>query len=307
MSNGHVPVMAREAVHYLRLKAGMTVVDATLGCGGHAEAILEGTGPSGVLIGIDWDADALRTAKRRLSRFGDRVRIHRESYTGIADVAAQEGRDEVDAVLFDLGVSSLQLDAPARGFSFRRKSPIDMRMDRRRNFTGQHVLQQCTAGELAGIIKKYGEEPLAGAIAKAIKREPVSDTERLAEIVREVYRRAGRRVAIDPATKVFQALRIAVNDEIERLRAALPRAVEILKKGGRIVCISFHSLEDRVVKQTFARYAKGCTCPPGFPVCRCGGVPVLRVVLKRPERPAASEVAVNPRARSARLRAAEKV
>ena len=305
----HTPVMQREVMDLLALHPGMCVVDATVGCGGHAAGILERIGREGMLIGIDWDDEALAIARRKLASAGGDVRFHRGNFREVKEILAEEGIEKVDAVLFDVGLSSLQLESVERGFSFMVAAPLDMRMDRRRRKTAATVLGQCTAAELERLLREYGEEPLAKAIVREIvRRGKPRSTEELAELVRRIYARSGKRAwRIDPATRVFQALRIEVNDELENLHRALPRAVDLLRSGGRIVVISFHSLEDRIVKEEFVRAAKGCVCPPEFPVCRCGKTPILRVITRRPLRPCAEEVGRNPRARSARLRAAEKI
>ena len=308
MSGGHTPVMLREAVQLLGLRHGMSVVDATVGCGGHAAAILEEIGSDGVLIGIEWDAEALEVARGRLARTGWNVRLHRGNFTELKGILAEEGIEKVDAMFFDLGVSSLQLGDGERGFSLNLAGPLDMRMDRRRRKTAGTLLKMWGAGELEKILREYGEEPLARPIARAVTRWGVpGDTRELADLVARIYRRAGRRSRLKPATRVFQALRIAVNDELANLRKAIPQAIDVARVGGRIVVISFHSLEDRIVKEEFSRHARGCICPPKFPVCRCGVRPSLRLVTKKPLRPAAEEVAMNPRSRSARLRAAERI
>jgi len=309
MKQGHTPVMLREAMSLLGLRPGMCVVDATVGCGGHAAAIMERIAPSGRLVGIEWDGEALEVARRRLAREGWRVSLHRRNFAELAEVLADERIAQVDAVLFDLGVSSLQLASADRGFSFSAPAPLDMRMDQRRRVTAQAILARSGAGDLERIFREYGEEPLARGIARALSRGPLPERAGdLAELVRRAYARAGRGGGrTHPATKVFQALRIAVNDELENLRKALPRAVDAVRRGGRVVVLSFHSLEDRIVKQVFLREARGCVCPPHLPVCRCGRSPRVRVLTRKPLRPSAEEIADNPRARSARLRAVERI
>lgn len=308
MSNPHLPVMLDEARQLLSLRPGMTVVDATLGCGGHASAILKEIGPRGILIGFEWDSEALEKARAALAgREGD-ARLHRAGYTELESVLAEEGVSGADALLFDLGVSSLQLASAARGFSFRNPGPLDMRMDDRRTTTAASLLRRGNREEIERVLRMYGEEPLARRIARElVRRGTPRDTGELAAIVSAVYRRAGRKTRTHPATRVFQALRIAVNEELANLKTALPQAVDVARSGARIVVISFHSLEDRIVKEEFSRRSKGCTCPPDFPVCRCGKRPELKIITKKPLRPTEREVESNPRARSARLRAAEKI
>ncbi len=308
MSGDHTPVMREEAVDLLRLQPGMCVVDATIGCGGHAAAIAERISPGGMLIGLDWDGEALAVAGERLRAPGCEVKLRRRNFRNLKEVLGEEGVREVDALLFDVGASSLQFESEGRGFSFSVRGPLDMRMDGRRTETAGAILSRFGAREMEQLFAEYGEEELARPIARAIVREGCpKDTVELAELVARVYAREGRRGRINPATKVFQALRIAVNDELGNLRLAIPQAIDVARKGGRIVVISFHSLEDRIVKEEFLRGAKGCICPPDFPVCRCGRAPGLKIITKRVLRPPAEEVANNPRARSARLRAAEKI
>lgn len=308
MRTAHKPVMLGEALNFLALRPGMIVVDATVGCGGHAAAILERIEPGGTLIGIEWDAEALRAARLALAGKPGDTRLHRGNFADLKSILADEGVAEADALLFDLGLSSLQLETGERGFSFSSPGPLDMRMDRRRRTTAANLLGKWDEKDLERVLREYGEEPLARRIAQTIARRGIPrDTRELAALVERVYRRAGCTSRRNPATRVFQALRIAVNEELDNLKAAIPQAVDVARRGARIVVISFHSLEDRIVKEEFSRRARGCICPPGFPVCRCGRVPQLRIVTKKPVRPSAEEVAANPRARSARLRAAEKI
>lgn len=308
MSNAHTPVMCGEAIDLLKIQPGMCVVDATVGCGGHAAAIAGRISPGGMLIGLDWDDEALAIAGERLRAPGCEVRLHRRNFRDLKKVLDEEGVSEVDALLFDVGVSSLQLESGGRGFSFSVHGPLDMRMDKRRPETAGAILSRLGAREMERLFVEYGEEELARPIARAIAGAGrPGDTVELAELVARVYAREGRHGRINPATKIFQALRIAVNDELGNLKSAIPQAIDAARAGGRIVVISFHSLEDRIVKEEFLRGAKGCICPPGFPICRCGRTPRLKIITKRPLRPSAEETAGNPRARSARLRAAERI
>ena len=308
MNNGHTPVMRGEALEFLRLQPGMRVVDATVGCGGHAAAIAERIGPGGVLIGLDWDGEALAVARGKLKRPEWDVRLHRRNFSELEKVLGEEGIHEVEALLFDLGMSSLQLESEGRGFSFSVPAPLHMRMDSRRTETVRMLLSRCGPRELERVLTEYGEEGLARPIAREIARRGCPEgTVELAELVARVYAREGRRSRINPATRVFQALRIAVNDELGNLRLAIPQAINVARRGARIVVISFHSLEDRIVKEEFAQGARGCVCPPEFPVCICGRTPRLKIITKKPVRPSPGEVINNPRARSARLRAAEKI
>jgi 16S rRNA (cytosine1402-N4)-methyltransferase len=305
----HVPVLLTSVVEFLRpAETGGLIVDATLGLGGHAEALLEHYG-SARLLGIDRDPAALELAGRRLERFGERARLVRGRHEELIEILEREGIKEVDGVLADLGVSSLQLDDASRGFSFRFDGPLDMRMGQSGE-SAAGLVNRLDAGELETIIRDFGEEPMAGRIARAIVsargEEPIETTTRLAEVVRAAKPRR-RHDEIDPATKTFQAIRIAVNRELEELGRFVEAAVARAKPGARIAVISFHSLEDRIVKQTFRKLEGECVCPPGFPVCACGARASVAVLTRRPVTAEAEEVEVNPRSRSAKLRVAEKV
>ena len=279
-------------------------MDATLGAGGHARALLE-AGPAIRLLGLDRDPDALELARSRLAGFGDRVQVLEANFGDLA--SALEGYPAPDGILADLGLSSMQLERSSRGFSFRRDGPLDMRMSRSGR-TAADVVANASAEELSRIFFEYGEERMAVKIARAIleerSRRPITTTRQLSRIVAGVR---GDREKIDPATRVFQALRIEVNEELQALSRFLAYAVEKLNAGGRLSMISYHSLEDRMVKETFRRESGICLCPPKLPVCVCGARRALVVLTRRPIRPSSSEVAANPRSRSARLRAAEKV
>jgi 16S rRNA (cytosine1402-N4)-methyltransferase len=314
----HEPVLLDEALSALQPAAALRAqgplpparyIDGTVGGGGHAAAILEVTAPDGRLLGLDVDPRALDVARERLAPFGDRAVLVRENFAVLDDVAAAHGFLGSDGVLLDLGLSSLQLADDARGFSFRSEGPLDMRADPSLATTAADILNRADARELARIFGEYGEEPEARRVAEAIARRRVSRPfETAADLGRFVagvkQRRAG---AIDPATRVFQALRIAVNRELENLDKGLHAALRALRPGGRLAVISFHSLEDRAVKTFMARESRDCICPPHLPTCVCGHRAGLRVVTRRPVRPDAAEVARNPRARSAVLRVAEKL
>lgn len=306
LTSYHTPVMLDEVVEALQPRPGMVFLDGTVGGGGHAEALLERSSPSGRLIGLDMDDEAIAAAAERLARFGERVRLVRANFSEMKTVC--EDLSGVDAVLLDLGVSSRQVDSAERGFSFQQDGPLDLRMDRRLERTAADVLREASYEELARIFRVYGEEPCAKRIAAAIVgargRQPITRTRQLAELVERVKGR-GRR-DLHPATLVFQALRLVVNDELAQLRCGLEAAVTVCKPMGRLAVIAFHSLEDRVVKDFMKRLASDCICPPGLPVCRCGQKRQLRLVTRKPLRPTGAEVARNPRARSARLRVAEK-
>ncbi len=305
----HTPVLLKEAVTQLALRRGGLYVDCTVGGGGHAREILRACGPEGQLVGLDWDEEAIPQARERLSEWGARVQLVRANYVELERVLMSLGVTTVDGVLFDLGVSSRQFDAPERGFSFQREGPLDMRMSRQLGATARDVLRTASLEELARIFRIYGEEKRARAIARKIVSErehaPVETTTQLAQLVERVL--GPKRRAIHPATRVFQALRIAVNHELDNLKRGLEAATKFLKSGGRLAVISFHSLEDRIVKQYFAEQSSGCICPPDLPACVCGRQPVLRVVTRKPLTPGEAEIRANPRARSAKLRVAEKI
>lgn len=306
----HKPVLLREAVDLLAPKPGGIYVDGTLGAAGHAAEILIRSSPDGVLVGLDQDAEAVERSRAALARFGSRAVVRQANYRDLPEVLTRVGYEQVDGVLLDLGVSWFHLKSPERGFSFMLEGPLDMRMDRSRQRTAADIVNTLPRAELAKLIREYGEERRAGAIARAIEkaraREPIMTTAQLARIVSGVFPPYPRR-RIHPATLTFQALRIAVNDEIGALREGLDRIIPLLKSGARLAVISFHSLEDRVVKQTFARAAKGCVCPPKMPVCTCNNRPSLKVVTTRPIMPGTEEMERNPAARSAKLRGAEKL
>lgn len=283
-------------------------MDATVGAGGHAEAILQRTGSGGRLIGIDRDDQALELASRRLARFGEAVTLVRENFAAIKAVLSSLGIDRVDGVLFDLGASTMQFAGPERGFSFTADGPLDMRMDRRQHVTAATLVNRLPERELADLIWRYGGERWSRRIARVIMRaRPLHTTGELAEVVRRAIPRRAWPRSIDAATRTFQALRIAVNDELSNLDNAIPDAAEVLREAGRLCAITFHSLEDRTIKHTFLRLSRGCTCPPGSSACTCGGKRWLRVLTKTPVTPTPEELARNPRARSAKLRVAERL
>ncbi|MGE5173175.1 MAG: 16S rRNA (cytosine(1402)-N(4))-methyltransferase RsmH [Betaproteobacteria bacterium] len=306
----HKPVLLREAVDLLAPRPGGIYVDGTLGGGGHAAEILNRSAPDGVLIGLDRDPEAIERCRKSLAKYGDRVIIRHANYRDLPSVLSALGFDEVDGVLLDLGLSWFHVKTPERGFSFQIDGPLDMRMDTSRPQTAADLVNRLSRDELVKIIREYGEERRAGAVARAIERarvrRPITSTVQLAEIVASAFPPYPPR-RIHPATLTFQALRIAVNDEIGALREGASRIIGLLKPGGRFAVITFHSLEDRVVKQTFATAAKGCVCPPKLPVCSCGRKPVVKVLTPRPITAGQDEVAQNPAARSAKLRAAEKL
>ncbi|MGH7805816.1 MAG: 16S rRNA (cytosine(1402)-N(4))-methyltransferase RsmH [Candidatus Binatia bacterium] len=304
----HHPVLLRETLSWLAPRSGGRYVDGTLGGAGHAEAILDASSPDGELLGIDWDEPARERAARRLAHFGERVKVYAGSYADLGELLESAGWDAVDGILLDLGVSSFQLDEADRGFSFSRSGPLDMRMDRDRGPSVAEWLHGVEQSELARVLREFGEEPRAGRIARAMidadRRGELGDTVALATLVARVV---GRSPGHHPATRSFQALRIAVNGELAELDRFLADAWKWLRPGGRLVMLAYHSLEDRRVKQAFALWNRECLCPRDVPVCRCGWSRKVRLLTPRPVRPTDAEVEANPRARSARLRAVERV
>jgi 16S rRNA (cytosine1402-N4)-methyltransferase len=300
----HTPVLLHEVVEMLAPERGGFYVDATLGAGGHAEAILE-RGPDARVLGLDRDTEALDAARTRLARFGDRAVLVEANFADLDEVL--DGRPPADGILADLGVSSMQLDEARRGFSFRRDGPLDMRMGRGGR-TAADIVAAASVDELTRIFREWGEERMAAKIARGIVRErtrgPIHTTRQLARIVAA---EKGGREKIDPATRVFQALRIEVNQELTSLARFLAAAVARMNGGGRIAVISYHSLEDRLVKDAFRRDSGVCLCPPRLPQCVCGAHAALRVLTRRPLRPSEAELRRNPRSRSAKLRVAEKL
>ena len=307
---GHIPVLMGEVLSHIVRPMTRSVLDATLGAGGHAEAILKAMDQVR-LIGMDRDDMAIAIARRRLAPYGDRATVARADYSHIGRLLDEQGLAGVDAILMDLGVSSMQLDDPARGFSFSHDGPLDMRMDRSGPVSARDLVNSADEKELVRIFREYGEEKNAPRIARAIVNQraasPIETTGQLAAIVAACsFSPPGRR-RIHPATRVFQAIRIAVNKELELLGRSLETAVDRLNPGGRIAVISFHSLEDRIVKRAFQRMASSCVCPKGVPVCVCGQKPRVQVITKKPVAPSEEEAESNPRARSARLRVAERL
>ncbi|MCS7251296.1 MAG: 16S rRNA (cytosine(1402)-N(4))-methyltransferase RsmH [Anaerolineae bacterium] len=301
----HVPVLLREALEGLKVRPGGVYIDATVGGGGHAAAILERSAPDGRLLGMDRDPEALARARERLRPFGERAVLVQGSYAELRRIAVRYDFLEVDGILFDLGLSSWQLSDPYRGFSFQIDGPLDMRYDPSQGIPAAEIVNRWPENQLAQIIRRYGEERFAQRIAKAIVRNrPIRTTTELAELIARVVGRG--REDQHPATRTFLALRIAVNEELQALEQALPQAVSLLKPGGRLAVIAFHSLEDRIVKAFFQRESRDCLCPPEIPVCTCGHRATLRMITRKPIRPSEEEVEMNPRARSARLRVAER-
>ena len=306
---GHRPVLADEVAQALlpALGHGGILVDATLGRAGHAHRLLDAA-ESVELIGIDRDPDALETSRSNLAAYAGRVRLVRDDFQNLEAVLERLGIAQVAGVLLDLGVSSPQFDDPHRGFSYRERGPLDMRMDPTTGPTAHDVVNQYAVSDLVRIIRRYGEERFARRIASAIERaRPIEDTVALAEVVKNAIPAATRRTGGHPAKRTFQAIRIEVNKELDALETVLPGAVQALRPGGRLVVLSYHSLEDRIVKRYFVEQSKGCSCPPDFPVCVCEAKASLRLVTRKPVMAGPEEVKGNPRASSVRMRVAEKL
>jgi 16S rRNA (cytosine1402-N4)-methyltransferase len=313
MNEGHLPVLVEEVIAILAPAPGSLHIDTTLGGGGHTERILEAANPDGRVLGLDADPAAIaRVAARLGPRFGQRLVLRQANFRDLAVVAMETGFVSVDGCLFDLGLSSYQLADRDRGFGFRAGGPLDMRFDPSRGVPASELLGSLDAAELTALLRRYGEEPKAPRIARAIvdarRVAPITTAEELAALIERVSPPNPRiRRRTHPATRVFQALRIAVNEELEALTAGLAAALDLLRPGGRLVVLSYHSLEDRIVKRFFQAERRGCVCPPELPVCACGRNPRLRLVTRPSITPTDAEVAANPRARSARLRAAERL
>lgn len=306
----HRPVLLKETLSFLVPERGGLFVDCTVGLGGHSEAILQSSAATRV-VGLDLDPAALAYARERLASFGDRFRAYQANFREIVDVLSRAGERDPSGILVDLGVSSLQFDSPERGFSFRFDAALDMRMDPTSGATAADLLQQLPESEIARIIFVFGEERHSRRIARRIverreQGEPVATTKELADLVATAVG-GGKRQQIHPATRTFQALRIAVNSELEGLGDFVQSAVDLLTPGGTFAGISFHSLEDRILKQELRRLSGHCQCPPRLPVCSCGARKVVEVLTRRPVTPTAREVDENPRARSAKLRACRKL
>ncbi len=302
----HKPVLYQEVLDILQPFPGGLYVDGTVGAGGHSRGILERSSPDGKLIGFDRDPAALTLAESNLAEFTDRVLLIHGSYHELALHLNNQNFHSVDGILIDLGLSSMQLDSPERGFSFRYDAPLDMRFDPGQPFSAFDLVNESTREELAEIIFKYGEDKFSRKIADAIIRNrPLATTQELAEIIQRVVPYSKSK--IHPATRTFQALRIVVNKELDALEDFLPAALEVLKPGGRLAVIAFHSLEDRIVKKYFRQESRDCICPPQVPVCVCGHQARIKEISRRPIYPGDSEIEENPRARSAKLRAAEKI
>ena len=302
----HLPVLLAETIDALQPHSGGVYLDGTVGAGGHAEAILRASDPSGRLIGFDQDEQALIVARQRLAGFGERVALFHANFDQMKQVTLTQAIPLADGILLDIGVSSMQLDQAERGFSFREDAPLDMRMNQTAGQTAADLVNELGQDELANLIYQYGEERLSRRIARAIvQARPIERTQQLAEVIARATPGGGRRQKIHPATRTFQALRIAVNDELGALERVLPQALKLLKPGGRLAIITFHSLEDRLVKQFFRRESQDCICPPEQLICTCDHQASIKLITKRPITATTTEIDVNPRARSAKLRVVE--
>lgn len=307
----HISVLYSEVIGYLAPRSGGIYVDGTIGGAGHAQGILEVSSPDGILLGFDRDSEALAAAAVKLAPFGDRVKLFHANYSQIFGILEREGVGRIDGMLLDLGVSSHQLDKDERGFSFQRDAALDMRMDASSGMTAADLVNTLPERELERIIKDFGEERWARRIAKVIvsarATAPIVTTLQLADLVKGAIPRARWEARLHPATRTFQAIRIAVNEELDSLEQGLADGMNALGTGGRLVVISFHSLEDRIVKNFINDSAKGCVCPKSAPLCVCGRLPVLRKLTGKPVIATPEEIEMNPRSRSAKLRAAEKL
>ena len=310
MQKHHESVLAKEILQHLHPREDGLIVDGTLGNGGHTELILKNTAPGLRVLGIDRDEQAIERAGKRLAPFRNRVTLIHGNFSDIKNILKKANVMNVDGLLLDLGVSSPQLDSPERGFSFMRNGPLDMRMDSTQKTTAADLLVKLSDEELVLVIKEYGEERFAKRIVRAIRKaqeqNPITTTLQLSNIVSGVTH-TPRPAKIHPATRTFQALRIAVNNELEHIKSTLSDSLGILSASARIMVISFHSLEDRIVKNFFKDEEKGCVCPPRLPVCACGHKTRLKIITRRPVTPASEEVKRNPRASSSKLRVAERV
>ncbi|MBM3240267.1 16S rRNA (cytosine(1402)-N(4))-methyltransferase RsmH [Candidatus Poribacteria bacterium] len=314
----HTPVLLKEVIQYIQPLSRGIYLDCTVGLGGHAKAILENSSPDGRLIGIDLDKDAIAIAQKNLSRFQNRVILIHGNFVNLDKILEELAISSVDGILMDLGVSSLQLETPHRGFSFLKSGPLDMRMDKNCSYsdkesganiiTAEQLLNTRSKEELTEIFYEFGEERWAGKIASEIVKvrikQPLTNTLQLVDIIERVIPKKSRGYKIHPATRVFQALRIHVNQELHNLESGLKHAVKALKPGAVICIISFHSLEDRIIKQTFRFLSRKCICPPKAPICTCNHKPALKLLTPKPIIPQSGEIQQNPRARSAKLRAA---
>ncbi len=305
-SSFHIPVMLSETIESLSVKAGGRYIDCTIGSGGHAATIMQQSAPGGQLLGIDADPKAIQFAKKRLKEYGSSILLVNDNFVNLETICLNNDFKPVNGILFDLGLSSLQLNSTNRGFSFQSEGPLDMRFNPNESITAANIINTLTEAEIAGIIRDYGQERNYRRIANYITKErPIKTSLELAQIVERAV--GSRRGKIHPATKTFQALRIAANNELENLELALKQAVDLLGFEGRLVVVSYHSLEDRIVKRYFKRESSNCICPPKVMSCTCNHIARLRLINKRVTRPSKEEIKANPRSRSARLRVVERV
>ncbi len=311
MAYEHIPVMLAEVIEWLSPKPGNIFVDGTVGGSGHATAICNAIAPDGIFIGLDQDRDAIDNANRVLKGFNTTVHLFHGNFVKMPDFLSQINIPAVDGILLDLGISFHHLATSGRGFSFRKDEPLDMRMDTRSRVNARELVNDLGEAELRRLFQRYGEERWSKQIARRIvlerKQHAIHSSRQLADIVCQAVPKAAWKPGFHPATRIFMALRIVVNKELERLEQFLDTAADFLKPGGRMCVLSFHSLEDRIVKQRFRALENPCTCPPDLPVCACGRQPILKVLTKKTQRPSAEEVMANPMARSTKLRAAEKL
>lgn len=307
----HVPIMLNEVIDMLNLREGSIIVDATIGGAGHSLEIIKRILPDGLLIGIDRDENAIMVSKERLGAYSRNVIIEKANFSNIKEILLKLNIPAVDGILADIGVSSHQLDDAERGFSYMHNAPLDMRMDRSLKITAETIVNSFPKEELERIIREYGEERWASRISEFIVRErqkkPIKTTGQLVEIIKAAIPARNRREGPHPAKRTFQALRIAVNDELKNLESAIWDFIDVLNPGGRLAIITFHSLEDRIVKTAFKNAENPCICPKDFPVCVCGKKPLVKIITKKPITPSEKEQQENPRSRSAKLRVAEKM
>lgn len=307
----HVSVLKNECIEGLHIKASGTYVDGTFGGGGHAMEIIGRLNGNGRFIGIDQDQDAVENGRTRLEPYKNKAQLVRDNFSNISQIMKDLHIVSIDGILLDIGVSSYQLDTGERGFSYMHDAELDMRMDQRNPITARRMVAEYSEKELARIIRDYGEERWASRIARFIVQEretaPIETTGQLVEVIKKAVPKSARKDGPHPAKRTFQALRIAVNNELGILEQSIRDMAELLSPQGRLCIITFHSLEDRIVKQTFHKLEHPCTCPPEFPVCVCGKKPSIRVMTRKPIIPTEEEMAVNPRSRSAKLRIAEKL
>jgi len=302
----HVPVLLDEVIAGLQPRQGGCFIDCTVGLGGHAAAILDKIWPSGRLLGIDADPEAIKISQDRLSDYRESVTLVNDNFVNLEAICRRYHFHPVDGILFDLGVSSLQLDTAERGFSFNLDAPLNMRFDRGQGPTASDIVNSLSEPELARLLREYGEERHSQRIARYIVRNrPIATTLELARLVQQAL--GAKRGKIHPATRTFMALRIAVNEELQNLELALKQTINLLRPGGRLAVISYHSLEDRIVKQFMRDAASSCLCPPGTVICRCGHVPTLKLISRKVIKPTSLEIESNPRSRSAKLRIAERL